>query len=114
MKREFKIINTFDEVGEKLLIHDYTIVMDDTKNETAFTLYRSNNSEWSSKCRGKKCFKIIDDGNGLIFPKKLSSKRLEYIEAAELLISLHFINKIDSSLYQGYYEEVITTKRIDI
>ena len=60
--------------------------------EGVHTLYYNNSGYWNSSVRNTIALQITDDGNGLIFGKKLKN-RIDYSESVCLTILLKLINK---------------------
>lgn len=106
MKR-YLVINTEENDLE------YTISVEETGNETEYTLRRSGSSAWSEHCRNEVILSIKDDGNGVkIKPKP--GKHLDYAELHGLQLLLQFMSKEDKTLKIHYKivpekEELITT-----
>lgn len=71
--------------------HAFDFIIEDKKNHTLFSLYRSHSTMWTESCRGELCMSIKDNGNKI---KIINRKnKLDYHEARELhviLQCLHF------------------------
>jgi hypothetical protein len=110
--RKFRVYDTLNGDGET---HDYDVSIEDTDKGQKNTLYRSNGGDWASDCRGEELFSLLDTGNGIIFPKNIFSKDVDYHTLAELFVLLSVINKTDRSpIYGGRAEEVIESTNFNI
>ena len=74
---------------------EYIITEVEVATGVEFSLFRSNSDEWSDHVKNELVVSIIDTGNGFVFSNKLS-KTLDYSEAAELLILLTAMSKVDN------------------
>ena len=68
-------------------IYEYDLVIEEHK----YTLYFSNESQWTEKCKGKICFEYNDTGNEIKFTQKQKGI-LDYMELSCLSIILRFIS----------------------
>ena len=110
--RKFRVYNTYDGDGD---IHDYDVTIEDTDKGDKYTLFRSNGGDWADDCRGEKILSLVDTGNGVIFPKNIYTKDVDYHNLAELFVLLSVINKTDRSpIYGGRVEEVIESINFNI
>jgi hypothetical protein len=110
--RKFRVYDTFNGGGE---VYDYDVTIEDTDKGDKYTLYRSNGGNWSDHCKGEEIFFLLDTGNGVIFPKNIFSKDVDYHNLAELFVLLSVINKTDRSpIYGGRAEEVIESNNFNI
>jgi hypothetical protein len=110
--RKFRVYNTFDHDGD---IHDYDVTIETTDEGEKITLFRSNEGIWADDCRGEELFSLLDTGNGVIFPKKIYTKEVDYSQLAELFVVLSVINKTDRNpIYGGRVEEVIESTNFNI
>ena len=110
--RKFRIYDTFNGGGE---VHDYDVTIEDTDEGEKITLFRSNEGIWADDCRGEEIFSLLDTGNGVIFPKNIYTKDVDYHNLAELFVLLSVINKTDRSpIYGGRAEEVIESINFNI
>jgi len=110
--RKFKVYNTYDSIIE---VHDYDVTIETTDKGENITLYRSNGGDWADDCRGEKILSLLDTGNGIIFPKTIYSKEVDYNQLAELFVVLSVINKTDRApIYGGRVEEVIESVNFNI
>jgi len=113
MIKMFKVMNTHDHPS---IVHEYDIIktMNDEGNEE-ITMFRSFNDVWADGKKGEEVIKIIDDGDGYKFPKKLFTSDVDYCLAAELYIIMTFINKTERMpLFKGVIEEVVIKNNIEI
>jgi len=113
MTRMFRVMNTNDHPS---VVHEYDIIK--TTNDEGheeITMFRSYNDIWSDCKKGDEVIKIIDTGDGYIFPKKLIHNDVDYCLAAELYIIMAFINKTERMpLFKGIIEEVVAKNNIEI
>jgi hypothetical protein len=110
--RKFRVYDTFNGGGET---HDYDVTIEDTDKGDKYTLFRSNCGNWSDECKGEEIFSLLDTGNGVIFPKNIFSKDVDYHNLAELFVLLSVINKTDyTPIYGGRVEEVIESINFNI
>lgn len=110
--RKFRVYNTFDHNTE---VHDYDVTMEIINKGEKYTLYRSNEGDWSDDCRGEEILSLVDTGNGVIFPKNIYTKEVDYACFAELFVLLSVMNKTDSTpLFGGRVEEVIESNNFNI
>ena len=73
----------------------YKIKVEQPENRTTcYSLYRSENSEWSDHVKNEKILIVEDTGNGLIlqWEEKVKKHNLDYSQADELRLILNFIN----------------------
>lgn len=113
MTRMYKVFNTHDH---PTTVHEYDIIKttNDEGNEE-ITLFRSFNDIWAEPRKGDEVIKIIDTGDGYIFPKKLIHNEVDYCLGAELYIIMAFINKTERMpLFKGIIEEVVVKNNIEI
>ncbi len=100
-------MNTHDFKSENKIVHEYTITVDQIDEGEEIRLCRSYNECWSEDRRGEQIIKLIDTGDGLIYPKKMFSRDVDYAMHAELFILLAFLNKTEHMpLYEGVIEEI--------
>ncbi len=80
---------TYKVLGDKD-IHEFNLVTEDLSDRnTRYSLFASDNPIWTEHTRGTLYFSLIDDGNKLIFDKKL--KTLDYGDMNALRIIINFI-----------------------
>ena len=113
MTRMFRVMSQQDH---PTIVHEYDIIR--TTNDEGheeITLFRSFNDVWADARKGEEVFKIIDDGDGYKFPKKLFTSDVDYCLGAELYIVMAFINKTERMpLFKGTIEEVVVKNNIEI
>ena len=113
MTRMFRVMNTHDH---PTIVHEYDIIR--TTNDEGheeITMFRSFNDVWADHKRGDEVIKIIDTGDGYIFPKKLIHNEVDYCLGAELYIIMAFINKTERMpMFKGIIEEVVAKNNIEI
>jgi len=113
MTRMFRVMGQQDH---PTIVHEYDIIR--TTNDEGheeITMFRSFNDVWADGRKGEEVFKIIDDGDGYKFPKKLFSGDVDYCLGAELYIVMAFINKTERMpLFKGTIEEVVIKNNIEI
>ena len=110
--RKFRVYDTFNGDGE---VYDYDVTIEDTDKGDKYTLFRSNGGNWSDDCRREEIFSLLDTGNGVIFPKNIYTKEVNYSQLAELFVVLSVINKKDRTpIYGGRVEEVIESNNFNI
>lgn len=98
----FKIINS-----ETDTIEYYIEVTEDSKSGgTVYTLKRSKSDVWSDHIQGEVLMSVTDDGNGLVFDKKLKS--IDYAAFVELTFLTKFITTYDKTMCSGYTIEKST------
>ena len=110
--KQYRVLNT--ETDSEC--HEYTITVDMNSNgHEEIILTRSKNDTWSEYAKGEERIKLIDTGNGMVFPKKMFSGDAGYDDFAELYIIMSFINKTSTvGLYKGRIEEIIPDKSFEI
>jgi len=113
MTRMFRVMNTHDH---PTIVHEYDIIR--TTNDEGheeITLFRSFNDVWADGIKGDEVLKIIDTGDGYVFPKKAFSGEVDYSLGAELYIVMTFISKTERMpLFKGTIEEVVVKNNIEI
>lgn len=110
--RKFRVYNTFDHPGDT---HDYDVTIENTDEGEKITLFKSYGGDWADDCRGEELFSLLDTGNGVIFPKKIYTKEVDYVCFTELFVLLSVMNKTDSiPLFEGRVEEVIESNNFNI
>lgn len=110
--RKFRVYNTYDHLGD---MHDYDVTIENIDKGKKITLFRSYGGDWSDDCKGEEIFSLLDTGNGVIFPKKIYTKEVDYSKLAELFVILSIINKTDKNpVYGGRVEEVIESNNFNI
>lgn len=113
MTRLYRVFNTHDH---PTTVHEYDIIK--TTNDEGheeITLFRSFNDVWDEHSKGDEVIKIIDTGDGYVFPKKLIHNEVDYCLGAELYIIMAFINKTGRMpLFKGTIEEVVIKNNIEI
>ena len=113
MTRMFRVMNTHDH---PTTVHEYDIIR--TTNDEGheeITLFRSFNDIWADNKKGDEVLKIIDTGDGYVFPKKVFSGEVDYCLGAELYIIMAFISKTERMpLFKGIIEEVVAKNNIEI
>lgn len=109
--KQYRVLNTETDAET----HEYTITVDMNSNgHQEITLFRSKNDTWSEYAKGEQRIKLIDTGDGMVFPKRMFAGDAGYDDLAELYIIMSFINKTSSMpLYKGRIEE-ITDKSFEI
>ena len=85
-----------DEEGS----HEYDLIVEETDNSTIYSLYASNNGEWSDNFKGTKVLTLTDNGNNVKFNK--ISIKLDYSDIAEMKLLLDCYSKIDTKLMLDY------------
>lgn len=79
---------------KKILInkkHEYNLVIIESDKQTLYELYFSDNDCWLSNTQNTLAFKVIDNGNYYVTPKK----NLDYDQALYLSIILKYIKKVE-------------------
>jgi len=115
MSKIYRVMNTLDFKSENKIVHEYTITVDLTDQGEEITLCRSYDDCWSENNRGEQVIKLIDTGDGVIYPKKMYTGEVGYDLHTELFILLSFLNKTEHlPLYQGDIEEITPQKSFEI
>lgn len=101
-------MNSFDYMRDNKIVNEYIITVNgNDEGYEEYSLIRTHEEIWSSDIRGEEVLKIIDTGDGYIFPKKMYSKDVDYAIFAELFILMNFINKTGfTPIYTGTIEKV--------
>ena len=81
----------FEKEGENKF-HAYTFNVAEDKDETVYTLDRSNDSRRNDHVRGTNCCKVKDTGDDMIFCTATTKRKLDYSTAAELRLMLNCID----------------------
>lgn len=113
MTRMYRVYNTHDH---PTTVHEYDIIKSiNSDGNEEITLLRSFDDVWAEDRKGDEVIKIIDTGDGYIFPKKLIYNEVDYCLAAELYIIMAFINKTERMpLFKGIIEEVVIKNNIEL
>lgn len=74
-------------------VHEYTIIVEETKEGERFSLYTSNGSQWNAHARNMLCLSFVNDGNGIKFDRKL--KELDYSELLYVRLLVNFEHQTD-------------------
>jgi len=75
--------------------HDYNIVSKLTDDGLNITVYRSNSHTWQSNVRGEKILSLTNNGNGIVFDRKI--KELDYSDLVVLRLLLNFEHQTDDN-----------------
>ena len=113
MIRIYRVMNTHDH---PTATHEYDIIKStNDQGHTEITMFRSFSDIWAENKCGDEVIKIIDDGDGFKFPKKLITGDVDYCLAAELYIVMAFINNTEHMpLFKGTIEEIIKANTFNI
>ena len=82
-------------VFDKDNVHEYNIVVTETSEGVDYSLFRSENEQWNLNCKGELVLSMFNDGNGLIFNKRI--KKIDYGISFAIRLLLNFENFIDSN-----------------
>lgn len=91
--------------------HEYDLTTELTDEGEVFSLFLSNGEQWSSDVRGQLELKMVDDGNGVKFDRKL--KNIDYSLVLYLRIILSFQHQTErGALDREKYRVVEITNEI--
>lgn len=80
------------KMNEKYLVfindlHEYDIILEINGDVKTYVLSKSHNLEWAEHVRGKFCFKLTENGNGIKFNRSITKLNYSEYEQINILIS---------------------------
>ena len=85
--------------------HDYNVTVEKTDKGNEYSVFHSNGVQWRTPVKGDLILKMVDDGNGMKFSKKLP-KKMEYHEVLALHILLSVERKLDPQIKYQVIENI--------
>ena len=89
-------------------LHEYNIVVEQTKKGTKFSLYRSEGEQWREQAKGELIMAMTNNGNGVKFDRKL--KNLDFSELLYVRILVNFEHQTDKNPKNRLKYRVIENK----
>lgn len=109
MEKQITKYNVFFEGS-----HEYDLVVTKGPKKKTFELFYSNNDVWNEKYRNKSIIKLINNGNGFKFNKKIN-KKVGYSKADYIRLLLNFETYIhDNQENKVKYSIVNSDNKIEI
>ena len=87
--------------------HDYDITVVKTDKGKEYSIFNSKSTQWLSHAQGMLVLKMVDDGNGMKFSKKLP-KKMEYHE----VLALHILLSVERCLDPQIKYQIIENKSL--
>lgn len=85
--------------------HDYNVTVIKTDKGKEYSIYNSDGEQWRTPAKGELILKMIDDGNGIKFDRKIG-KKMDYHELLALHILLSVERKLDPQMKYQVIENV--------
>jgi len=76
-------------------VHEYNIVVEETDKGVEYSLFMSESDQWNEHAKGDLVLSMINDGDGVIFSKKL--KKLDYGDLFAVRLLLNLENFMDEN-----------------
>lgn len=109
---QHQVINRYP--GDEYGLHEYNVIVEDTKNGKKYSLQRSNEEHWSEQNRETVALAVLDTGDGYIFSKHFKNREMDYALTSELFILLSFINRDLNGMCNLFKGDIVTSQIIDI
>lgn len=87
--------------------HDYNVTVEKTAKGKEYSVFHSNGEQWRTPVKGDLILKMVDDGNGMKFSKKLP-KKMEYHE----VLALHILLSVERCLDPQIKYQIIENKSL--
>lgn len=76
-------------------VHEYNIVVEETDKGVEYSLFMSDGEQWEEHAKGELILSMINNGDGVIFSKKL--KKLDYGDLFAVRLLLNLENFMDEN-----------------
>lgn len=76
-------------------VHEYNIVVEETDKGVEYSLFMSDGEQWEEHAKGELILSMINNGDGVIFSKKL--KKLDYSDLFAVRLLLNLENFMDEN-----------------
>lgn len=76
-------------------LHEYTVKIKEVEKGTRFSLYHSKGSQWTEPTKGTLLLSMINNGDGVVFSKKL--KKLDYAELTYVRLLMGVERYVDTN-----------------
>ena len=76
-------------------VHEYNILVEETDKGVEYSLFMSDGEQWEEHAKGELILSMINNGDGVIFSKKL--KKLDYGDLFAVRLLLNLENFMDEN-----------------
>jgi len=77
--------------------HGHTITIRTTESDTMYSMYYSENAQWSEETRGANIFNLLNTRSGFTWVDTVPESSLTYDDMYNLQVFLRFIQDIEAS-----------------